>query len=217
MRSDRASGPDPEQGPEPVPAEGPTEGSADGLPEELAAFPRLDAEGMIVGAEQDGQAPAPLSGPSPLLPGLVAIAGVVLTVLAVLATVRTVPAAGQARPMLVPVLVAGLALGGYSMTRLLQLLLLATSRARRRAAGADLPPVRWQLLDDHSLHAVWVIGVGASIGLMGLLGVWSLLDGHPSGLEPGWPLLLVGGGAALMAHLARQRASRAWQEAGEVE
>src|SRR5699024_9268227 len=108
---------------------------------------------------------------------------------------------------------ASLALGGYSLTRLLQLLALAGSRRRRRSAGAELPPVRWQLFDAHSLHAVWVIAVGASIALMGLLGVWSLLDGRPSGLEPGWPLLLCGGAVALLAHLAGRRTSRCWQEA----
>src|SRR5699024_11179996 len=79
--------------------------------------------------------------------------------------------------------------------------------------GADLPAVRWQLFDAHSLHAVWVIAVGSSIALMGVLGVWSLLDGSPSGLEPGWPLLLCGVAVALLAHLAGQRTSRCWQEA----
>ncbi|ATG52710.1 hypothetical protein CFK38_15130 [Brachybacterium vulturis] len=157
------------------------------------------------------------AGPTPLLPSLVAAAGVVLTVLAVVEAARTVPAADQARPMNELVLAAALALGGYSLTRVLQLLLRAQSRRRRRRAGAALPEVRRQLVDAHSLHAVWVIGVGASIALMGALGVWSLLDGRPSGLEPGWPLLLCGGAVALLAHLARQCTSRCWQEAGDAE
>ncbi|MGO1598196.1 MAG: hypothetical protein ACTHX0_01020 [Brachybacterium sp.] len=204
MNSDHAAGPDPEQGLSPD------------LDEELARFPRLDAHGMVAADLAEEQAPAPLDGPSPMLPGLVAAVGVVLTVLAVAEAVRSVPAAGQARPMTALVLPAALALGGYALTRVLQLLARAESRRRRRSAGAELPLVRWQLIDAHSLHAVWVIGVGASIALMGLLGVWSLLDGRPSGLEPGWPLLLIGGAVALLAHLARQRTAQSWQEAGDV-
>lgn len=186
------------------------------VPEQIASLPRLDADGMIAADGSPPREPAPLAGPSALLPTLVAAAGAALTVLTAVETVRSVPGAGEARPMNELVLAAALALGGYSLTRLLQLLLLAGARARDRSAGRTLAEVRWRLLDEHSLHAVWVIGVGASIGLMGLLGVWSLLDGHPSGLEPGWPLLLVGGGTALLAHLARQRTSRAWQEAGDT-
>ncbi|HLQ80386.1 MAG TPA: hypothetical protein VK122_04755 [Brachybacterium sp.] len=199
MSAQHDPGPGRERGAEPDPAQ------------ELARFPRLDAEGMI--ADDDEHEPAPLPGPSPLLPSLVTAVGVGLTVLAVVDVVRTVPAPGGARPMNAAVLAASLALGGYSLTRLLQLLALAGSRRRRRSAGAELPPVRWQLFDAHSLHAVWVIAVGASIALMGLLGVWSLLDGRPSGLEPGWPLLLCGGAVALLAHLAGRRTSRCWQEA----
>lgn len=204
MNADHAARPEPEQGLEPD------------LGGELARFPRLDADGMVTEDRADEPAPAPLDGPSPLLPALAAAAGVVLTVLTVVEAVRTVPAAGQARPMNGLVLATSLALGGYSLTRMLQLLLMAQSRRRRRLTGAELPRVRWQLIDAHSLHAVWVIGVGASIAMMGLLGVWSLLDGRPSGLEPGWPLLLSGGAVALLAHLARQRTSQCWQEAGDV-
>ena len=55
-----------------------------------------------------------------------------------------------------------------------------------------------------------MIGVGASVALMGLLGLWSLLDGRPSGLEPGWPLLLIGGAVALLARVAWRRTSACW-------
>lgn len=175
--------------------------------------PRLDAEGMPVRDDAAGPAPVPLAGPSLLLPVLASSLGAVLTAAAVVQAVRAVPAPGEARPMTALVLTAALALGGFSLTRLVQLLVLAGSRRRRRRAGSELPPVRWQLFDAHSLHAVWVLAVGASIALMGLLGVWSLLDGHPSGLEPGWPLLLCGGGVALLAHLAGRATSRCWQEA----
>ncbi len=199
MTSQDDPGLGPEQSAEPDPAQ------------ELARFPRLDADGMI--AEDADHDPAPPAGPSPLLPSLVTAVGVGLTVLAVVDVVRSVPAPGGARPMAAAVLAAALAFGGYSLTRLLQLLALAESRRRRRSMGADLPAVRWQLFDAHSLHAVWVIAVGSSIALMGVLGVWSLLDGSPSGLEPGWPLLLCGGAVALLAHLAGQRTSRCWQEA----
>lgn len=203
MSSDHAAGTDPEQD------------RAHGPADELARFPRLDADGMVA---EDGAAesPAPLDGPSLLLPSLVTAAGAALTVLAVVEAVRTVPAAGQARPMTALVLTAALGLGGFSLTRVLQLLLMAESRRRRGAAGSELPEVRRQLIDAHSLHAIWVIGVGASIALMGVLGVWSLLDGRASGLEPGWPLLLSGAAVALLAHLARQRTAQSWQEAGDA-
>lgn len=183
----------------------------------LEDFPLLDRDGMIAGRDEAEEPAAVLADPSLLLPAVVAGLGVLLTVLSVAETVRFVPADGQARPLTVPLLAAALALGGFSLTRLLQLLLLARSRARARAAGAELPEVRWQLIDAHSLHAVWVIGVGASIALMGALGVWSELDGAPSGLEPGWPLVAVGGGVALLAHRARQRTERCWVEAGDAD
>ncbi|ACU84727.1 hypothetical protein Bfae_08730 [Brachybacterium faecium DSM 4810] len=154
------------------------------------------------------------SGPSSLLPVLVAVAGTALAALELAEVLRASPAAGQARPMSALVLTAALALGGFSLTRVLQLLVLATARARRRAAGAALDEVPWQLPDAHSLHAIWVIGVGASVALMGLLGLWSLADGRPSGLEPGWPLLLAGGAVALGVHLLRVQISACWRAAG---
>ncbi|MDN5821289.1 MAG: hypothetical protein L0H39_07350, partial [Brachybacterium sp.] len=119
MSSDHVSGPDPGQGLERH------------LTDELARFPRLDAEGMVAEARTDERAPAPLDGPSPLLPALVATAGVALTVLGVVEAARTAPAAGQARPMNELVLAAALALGGYSLTRVLQLLTMVESRPRR--------------------------------------------------------------------------------------
>ena len=164
------------------------------------------------GAEAEEGSDRQDPGPSPVLPGLVALLGLALFSQQLVELVRMEPAEGQARPMNGPVLAVALALGGYSMTRLLQLLRFVAGRRRREAAGETLRDVPWQLLDSHSLHAVWVIGVGASIALMGLLGLLSLLDGRPSGLEPGWPLLLAGGAVALLGRLAWQRTTAAWTE-----
>lgn len=183
------------------------------------SFPRLDAEGMLAGsagaddAEDDAARQDP--GPSPLLPGLVTVLGLALLSQQLVELIRMVPAEGQARPMSGPVLAAALALGGFSLTRLLQLLGFVTGRRRREAAGETLREVPWQLRDAHSLHAAWVIGVGASIALMGVLGLWSLLDGRPSGLEPGWPLLLTGGAVALISRLTWQRTTAGWTAHGE--
>lgn len=154
-------------------------------------------------------------GPSLLLPGLVTLLGLALLSQQLVELIRMAPAEGQVRPMNGPVLAAALALVGFSLTRLLQLLGFITVRRRREAAGGTLREVPWQLEDAHSLHAVWVIGVGASIALMGLLGLWSLLDGRPSGLEPGWPLLLAGGAVALVGRVAWLRTTAGWAESAE--
>jgi len=203
MHPDDAPGPDPG-----------TDPSSD-----LARSPRLDAQGMPAGTGDGGEPdalPARERGPSLRAPALVAVAGVALTVLAVMELVQAHPAAGEARPMGPLVLAAALTLGGFSLARQLQLLALATSRSRRRTTGAELPEVPWQLTEEHSLHGIWVIGTGASVALMGLLGLWSLWDGRPSGLEPGWPLLLVGALTALLGHLARVRTTEAWERAGDA-
>ena len=68
----------------------------------------------------------------------------------------------------------------------------------------------WQLTDAHTVHGVWALAVSGSIALMGLLGLWSLLDGIPSGLEPGWPLLLIGGGIALAGRRLQLRIETLW-------
>lgn len=185
------------------------------------SFPRLDAEGMLAGPDGDDAADAADDparkdrGPSLLLPVLVTLLGLALLSQQLVELFRAMPAPGQARPMTGPVLAAALALGGFSLVRLLQLLGFVTGRRRRRAAGGTLREVPWQLAEAHSLHAVWVIGVGASIALMGLLGLWSLLDGRPSGLEPGWPLLLVGGTVALVGRVAWQRTTAGWTDPPE--
>lgn len=161
-------------------------------------------------------------GPSVLLPVLVTIAGAALAVHELVELIRHVPAAGRPRPMNGALLSLALALGGFSGTRLLQLMAFAGARHRRaaengsdRAAdGSDLE-VPWQLTDAQSLHGVWVIAVGGSLALMGALGLWSLLEGAPSGLEPGWPLLLLGGAVALCARTLWLRTSAHWAGAGD--
>ena len=115
-----------------------------------------------------------------------------------------------------------LALGGFSGTRLLQLMAFAGARhpraaengSDRAAEGSDLE-VPWQLTDAQSVHGVWVIAVGGSLALMGMLGLWSALDGQPSGLEPGWPLLLLGVAVALLGRMAWLRTSAHWSGAGD--
>ncbi|HEX7350759.1 hypothetical protein [Brachybacterium sp.] len=201
------------------PDDAPGQDSGPGPSSDLARTPRLDAHGMPAGTVDGGEPDAQSvreRGPSLWAPALVAVAGVALTVLAVVELVQPPPAAGEARPMGPLALAAALALGGFSLARQLQLLGLATSRSRRRAAGAELPEAPWQLTEEHSLHGIWVIGTGASVALMGLLGLWSLWDGRPSGLEPGWPLLLVGALTALVGHLVRVRTTEAWERAGEA-
>lgn len=167
------------------------------------------------GTGADGSSATQDRGRSWLAPCLVTLLGLALFSQQLVELIRMSPAAGQARPMGGPVLTAALALGGFSLTRLLQLLGFVTARRRRDAAGQPLREVPWQLEDAHSLHAVWVIGVGASIALMGLLGLWSLLDGQPSGLEPGWPLLLIGGAVALLSRVAWQRTTAVWAALGD--
>ncbi|MGP9537655.1 hypothetical protein ACT3SP_06560 [Brachybacterium sp. AOP43-C2-M15] len=180
-------------------------------------LPRLDADGKPVDEARDasGSAEGPgagrMPGPSPLPPVLLAVTGAALTVWQLAELLRAVPAQGQALPMTGLVLAAAVALGGFSMARVLQLLRLAAAHRRRRLHGEETAEAPRPLADAHSLHAIWVVGVGGSISLMGLLGVWSLLDGRPSGLEPGWPLLLIGAAVALVAHLAAQRTTACWE------
>lgn len=166
-------------------------------------------------SEPEHDAPELDRGPSLLLPVLVTVAGVALAVHELMTLIGLDPAEGQPRPMTGLVLASALALGGFSLTRLLQLMAFAGARHRDAGAGRNVQEVPWQLTDAQAQHGVWVIGVGASIALMGLLGLWSLIDGSPSGLEPGWPLLLVGGGVALAARWAWLRTSEAWSGAGD--
>ncbi|MFC7463364.1 hypothetical protein [Brachybacterium sp. GCM10030252] len=160
-------------------------------------------------------------GPSLLWPWAVTGVGVALMALEVIRLVQTEPAAGDARPMSGLVLASALALGGFSLTRLLQLMRFAASRrgtANSAAAGRaarGLPEVPWQLTDAHAMHAVWVIGVGASVALMGVLGLWSALDGRPSGLEPGWPLLVLGAVVAGLARAAWWRTTAMWKDSAD--
>jgi hypothetical protein len=177
---------------------------------------RLDADGMIVreGADADASGPA-AARLSPLPPVLLTGLGVLATALTLAQLVGSAPPAGEVRAMVPLVLASALALGGYSLARLVQLLVLVGERARRAGRGEDLPPVPWGLTQEHALHGMWLVGVGASIALMGVLGLWSLLEGEASGLEPGWPLLLVGGAVSLLADRLRRRIEGLWQDAGE--
>jgi len=177
---------------------------------------RLDADGMIVHEDAGVLTSPAAAGPSPVPPVLVTGIGVLATALALADLVGEAPPAGQVRAMVPLVLASALALGGFSLARLVQLLVLVRERARRAGRGEDLRPVRWGLTQEHALHGMWLVGVGASIALMGLLGLWSLLDGEASGLEPGWPLLLAGGAVSLLADRLRRRIEGLWQDTGDA-
>jgi len=177
--------------------------------------PRLDAEGLIVRGAPAAEDAPPLPGPSRSLPLLVTGLGVLLVALALTDLLASPPSTGGARPMVPLVLASALALGGFSAVRMVQLLRLARSRVRALGRGEKSRAVPWGLTQDHALHGMWVVGVGASIALMGLLGVWSLLDGQPSGLEPGWPLLLGGAAVSLLGHRLRERIEALWEESGD--
>lgn len=195
---------------------GPERSGPSGLGEAGAA-PRLDAQGMPVErAARDGDAPARERGPSLLLPALVSAAGVLLAGFEVFSLVTMDLPEGEPLPLHRAVLAGALAMGGFSVTRLLQLLVFASRRRRRRQAGQELAEVAWQLTDAHTVHGVWALAVSGSIALMGLLGLWSLLDGIPSGLEPGWPLLLIGAGLALLVRCVWMRTSASWEGAPEA-
>ena len=183
-----------------------------------------------------GKSPDLDRGPSLLLPALVTIMGVALALHELVELIRHLPAAGRPRSLDGVVLALALALGGFSGTRLLQLMTFAGARHRRAVSGAGSraaggsdgsarasertadeigPEVPWQLTDAQSVHGVWVIAVGGSLALMGMLGLWSALDGQPSGLEPGWPLLLLGVAVALLGRMAWLRTSAHWSGAGD--
>ena len=184
---------------------------------EAGAAPRLDAQGMPVErAARDGDAPTRERGPSLLLPALVSAAGVLLAGFEVFSLVTMDLPEGEPLPLHRAVLAGAVAMGGFSVTRLLQLLVFASRRRRRRQAGQELAEVAWQLTDAHTVHGVWALAVSGSIALMGLLGLWSLLDGIPSGLEPGWPLLLIGAGLALLVRCVWMRTSASWEGAPEA-
>lgn len=143
--------------------------------------------------------------PSLWLPLLVSLAGCAASGVALVGVVQSPSETWSMVPL---VLAASLAIGGFSAARMVQWWM------RARAVAAAVPPSRADLPHDveeaHVFQAIWVIGVGASIAFMGLLGLWSSLDGRPSGLEPGWPLLLAGAVVAGCARWAWLRTSELW-------
>ena len=136
-------------------------------------------------------------GRSPEAQSLWALAvPVVGAVLSGIAAARAFGPAERGEGSLLPLLGAlALTAGGWSLLRLLQLL-----RAAARA-GAESSGTVQARASSAELHRTWLLGVAGSLGLMGMLGLWSLADGGRSGLEPGWPLLLGGTAVALAAQL----------------
>lgn len=157
------------------------------------------------------------TGPGLLWPVMVMSAGIALTAVAATSLVQSVPEPGQPRELSQLFLAAALALGGFSLIRLLQLWSLAAQRSALRQADPSgaRRPVPWQLTDAHSSHAVWVIGVGSSVALMGALGLWSLAGDHRTGIEPGWPLLAIGVLVVAFARIAWSRTTASWERSGE--
>src|SRR5699024_9734276 len=99
---------------------GPERSGPSGLGEAGAA-PRLDAQGMPVErAARDGDAPTRERGPSLLLPALVSAAGVLLAGFEVFSLVTMDLPEGEPLPLHRAVLAGALAMGGFSVTRLLQ-------------------------------------------------------------------------------------------------
>lgn len=104
---------------------------------------------------------------------------------------------------------SALALGGCSLV----IVLAQWRRAVRWPHGRNPRERPAHLLRDaHTLHAFWAAGVGGSLALVGLLGMWSAYDGNLSGLEPGWHLLLPGLAAIGVSMGAKQRTDQRWDE-----
>src|SRR5699024_3032511 len=77
-------------------------------------------------------------------------------------------------------LIASWLAGAYSLARVLQL----TVDALTRPAASRRREPSFSLTQAHSLHVIWLVGLGASIAVMGVLGLWSWADGWTSGLAP---------------------------------
>ena len=104
---------------------------------------------------------------------------------------------------------SALALCGYSLV----ITLAQWRRAMRWPRDRDPRERPAHLLRDaHTLHAFWAAGVGGSLALVGLLGMWSAYDGDLSGLEPGWQLLLPGIAVIGVALGAKHRTDQRWEE-----
>lgn len=158
---------------------------------------------------EQGPGPRELDeGPSALWALLLAVAAAVLALAEVAGVVQSLPERGWQQSMIPLVLSASLLAGAYSLARVLQLAAYALTRPalpRRREPS-------FALSEAHSLHAIWLIGLGASIAFMGALGVWSSVDGRTSGLEPGWPLILIGAELAALTGVVSRSTTRAWRK-----
>lgn len=150
---------------------------------------------MPVGPGAPGPGAGPGAGARERDEGPRARWAVVLAIVAVLPApavlrdvLRSLPELGWEQAMVPLLLTVSWLAGAYSLARILQLAVHALSRPaslRRREPS-------FSLTQAHTLHAIWLIGLGASIAFMGVLGLWSAADGRTSGLEPGWPLILIG-------------------------
>lgn len=155
---------------------------------------------------QDPDPPDLDDGPSLRWAILLAVVGAIPALLQLAGALRALPERGWQHSVIPLLLGTSVLLGAFSLARLLQLMIYAATRP----SGSRRREPSYGLTQAHSLHAVWLIGLGASIAFMGVLGVWSALDGRPSGLEPGWPLIVLGAGLAALSAGCGQLTGRIW-------
>ena len=170
-----------------------------------------DDDAITGDGDGDGDGPRDLDdGPSPGWAGLVAAAAAVVALFSLVGTVQQIPERGWQHAMVALLLATSALLGSYSLARVVQLAIYAATRSRSPRPREP----SYALTQAHTLHAIWLIGLGASIAFMGVLGVWSLLDGRPSGLEPGWPLILLGAALSAAGAGTARLTTRTWRRSG---
>lgn len=157
-------------------------------------------------AERSG-AREPDEGPSARWAALLAVVALLPAPGVLLGVLRSLPEQGWQEGVVPLLLIASWLAGAYSLARVLQL----TVHALTRPAAPRRREPSFSLTQAHSLHVIWLVGLGASIAFMGVLGLWSWADGWTSGLEPGWPLVLIGAALAALGAGASHLMARTWR------
>ena len=169
--------------------------------------PDLPGAGGSSGSERSGARELD-EGPAARWAVLLAAVAVLPAPVVLLELLRSLPERGWEQAIVPLLLIVSWLAGAYSLTRVLQLAVHALTRPappRRREPS-------FSLTQAHTLHSIWLIGLGASIAFMGLLGLWSWADGRTSGLEPGWPLILIGAVLAALSAGASRLMTRTWRD-----
>lgn len=149
---------------------------------------------------------------SPVWAALVAVIGLVVAIPEAVDVFGTSAEAREPGYMNGLILALGLAGGGFVLLRLVQLAV----AAHRWAPSEDGSGPPRGLVGASDTYQVWALGIGASLGMMGVLGLLSVADGEVSGLEPGWPLLLAGAAVALPGWLLGRWAGQRWDHQVEA-